>query len=232
MITCGSVTVPMHPAHLDTRRFFRFLRCGTKCFSSPPCNGAVTLSNSWFAKRITQRAVALLVLAAVRGASSDNGREFAMRAQADSGPGRTRGAEHQIHCFTAHLAGDRGDLVLTGSRRLADTSAPRRRGPPVPGDAENRWHAPGENGHAGAAAAHAVRGAPDAPAGGNDHRKELSAHIETARVPLVGDGVHRETGHRACLVPVLRRRQAKRDGPGSADRCLPGSGGMRRARVR
>ena len=155
-----------------------------------------------------------------------------MRAQAASGPGRTRGAEHHIHGLTAHLAGDRGDLVLTGSRRLAGATAARRRGPPVPRDAEDRWHAPDENGHVGPAAAHAVRGTPDALAGVNDHRNEPGAHIETARLPLVGDGVHREPGHRACLVPVLRRRKAKRHGPGSAGRCCPGSGRTRRARVR
>ena len=142
-------------------------------------------------------------------------------AQADSGPGRTRGAEHQVHGLAAHLAGDRGDLVLTGSRRLAGTTAAWRRDPPVPGDAESCWHAPDENGHVGPAAAHAVRGTPDAPTGGNDHRNEPGAHIETARLPLVGDGVHRETRLRARLVPVLRRRQAKRHGPGSARLLLP-----------
>jgi hypothetical protein len=232
MITCGSVTAPAIRRISTRGGFFRFLSCGAKWFSPPLCIGVVTLGNGRFAKRMTHRGAAALVLAAARARRRDNGREFVMRAPEDSGPGRTPGAEHQIHGLAAHLAGDRGDLVLTGSRRLASATAARCGGSPVPGDAENRWHALAENCHLGPAAAHAVRGTPDAPAGGNDHRNELGAHIETARLALGGDGVHREPGHRACLVPVLRGRKAERHGPGRAGRCLPGSGRMRRAPVR
>src|SRR6185436_10614918 len=126
-----------------------------------------------------------------------------------SGPGRTRRAEHQIHGLTVQAASDRNDRVFTRCDRVAGTTAARRRGPPVPGDAENRWPAAGKNDHVGPAATHAVRGAPDAPGRGNDHRHELRAHIETARLLAMGDGVHREAGHLACLVPVLRRRKAQ-----------------------
>lgn len=53
----------MQPAHPDTRGFFRFLRRGAKCFSPPLSIGAVTVGNDGFAKRVTQRAAAVLVLA-------------------------------------------------------------------------------------------------------------------------------------------------------------------------
>jgi hypothetical protein len=58
----------MQPAHPDTRRFFQFLRRGTKCFSPPLWIGAVTVGNGEFAKRIAQRATAVLVLAPARAA--------------------------------------------------------------------------------------------------------------------------------------------------------------------
>src|SRR5262249_9166939 len=153
-------------------------------------------------------------------------------AWAASGPGRTLRAEHQIQGLTAQAAGHRGDLVLTWCDHMARTTAPRRRGPPVPGDAEPRWRAPDETDHVGPAAARAVRGAPDAPASGNDHRHEPGAHIEAARLLLVGDGVHRETGHLARLVPVLRRRKAQRHGPGSAGQRLRGGRRWSPVRVR
>jgi len=143
----------------------------------------------------------------------------------DSGPGRTLGTEHQVHGLAAQVAGDRGDLILTRSYRVAGATAARRRGPPVPGDVQNRWHALGENNHPGPAATHAVRGTPDAPVRGNDHRHEPGAHIETARPSPGGDGVHRETGHLACLVPVLRGGKAERHGPRCAGRRLPSSRG-------
>jgi len=50
---------------------------------------------------------------------------YLMRAQAASGPGRTLGAEDQVHGFTAQPASDRSDPVLTGSYRLAGATAAR-----------------------------------------------------------------------------------------------------------
>jgi hypothetical protein len=165
-----------------------------------------------------------------------DGREFAraslMWARAASGPGRTRGTEHQVHGLAAQLASDRGDAVFAWRYRVAGTSAARRRGLPVPRDAENGWHVPGENDHVGPAATHAVGRTPDAPIRVNDHRNEPGAHIETARLPFAGDSVDGETGYRARLVPVLGRRQAERHGPGGAGQCRPGRGRMCRAPVR
>jgi hypothetical protein len=151
-----------------------------------------------------------------------------MWARAASGPGRTRGAEHQVHGLTAQLASERGDAVFA----VAGTSAARRGGLPVPRDAENGWRAPGENDHVGPAAAHAVGRTPDALIRGNDHRNEPGAHIETARLPFAGDSVDGETGYRARLVPVLGRRQAERHGPGGAGQCRPSRRRMGGARVR
>ena len=155
-----------------------------------------------------------------------------MWARTASGPGRTRGAEHQVHALTAQLASDRGDAVFAWRYRVAGTSAARRRGLPVPRDGENGWHAPGENDHVGPAATHAVGRTPDALIRGNDHRNELGAHIETARLPFAGDSVDGKTGHLARLVPVLGRRQAERHGPGGAGQCRPSRRRMCRAPVR
>ena len=256
MITSGSVTSPIPPAHPDTRRVRPVSNTLTKYFSSLLCIGAVTLSNGELANVWFSSLRRASCSHQQRMRRPDNGRELrihrrrprqpaggmtrgdngcatrVMRVQAASGPGRTLGAEHQVHGPAAQVASDRGDPVLTWSYRVAGTTAAWRRGLPVPGDAKNRRHAPGKNDHVGPTATHAVSGTPDAPVRGNDHRNELGAHIETARLPFAGDSVHRETGHFACLVPVLRGRKAKRHSPGSAGQCLPSSRRMCRAPMR
>jgi len=138
-----------------------------------------------------------------------------------SGTGYALGAEHEIYASAVQAASDRTDLVLSGTHQLAAATAAGCRGPPVPGEAERRWPAAGDDNQVGVGATRAIRGTPNAPAmGGNDHRHELRAHVETAGPAVRGNGVHREAGRLARLIEVLRGRNAERHAAtGAGQRC-------------
>src|SRR5215468_153257 len=136
-----------------------------------------------------------------------------------SGTGYAFGAEHEIDRSAVQRASDRADLVLPWVDQVPSTAAAGRRGPPVPGNAKNRWLAASHHDHVGAGAAHAVRRTPNTPvSGGDEDRHELGAHVEAAGLAFPRNSVHRETGRLAWLIPVLRGRDGQRHAATGAQR--------------